>query len=238
MRFRIPDFCISKQPDDTTCGPTCLHSVLNYYGDETSLSQIISEVPDLETGGTLSVMLANYALKKGYKATTYTYNLQLFDPTWFRKGTDIAAKLREQAKFKSKDKLQVATRHYLEYLKLGGRLMFEDMSPFLIRKILRAGTPIICGLSSTYLYTAKREYGPNCDDDDIRGVPSGHFVVIYGYDAKRRKVFIADPLLPNPQSQGQLYSVSVSHLICAILLGVLTYDAKLLIIEPKENGER
>jgi hypothetical protein len=110
------------------------------------------------------------------------------------------------------------------------------MSPYLLRKILTSGKPIICGLSSTYLYNSKREYGDNCDYDDIRGLPSGHFVVIYGYDSKRRKVYIADPLLPNPINNSQLYSVSMSHLICSILLGVLTYDAKLLIIEP--SGER
>jgi len=236
MRFRIPDFHISRQPDETTCGPTCLHSVLRHYGDDTSLGEIIQSIPDLEAGGTLSVMLANYALKKGYKATTYTYNLQVFDPSWFKGNVDIAEKLRQQAKFKTKAKLRTATEHYLKYLELGGKLLFEDMSPYLIRKILTSGKPIICGLSSTYLYNSKREYGDNCDYDDIRGLPSGHFVVLYGYDSKRRKVSIADPLLPNPLNNSQLYSVSMNHLICSILLGVLTYDAKLLIIEP--SGER
>lgn len=236
MRFRIPDFHISRQPDETTCGPTCLQSVLSYYGDQTPLSEVINSIPDLEAGGTLSVMLANYALKKGFKATTYTYNLQVFDPSWFKGNVDIADKLRQQAKFKTKAKLRTATEHYLSYLELGGKILFEDMSPFLIRKILTSGKPIICGLSSTYLYNSKREYGDNCDYDDIRGLPSGHFVVIYGYDSKRRKVYIADPLLPNPINNSQLYSVSMSHLICSILLGVLTYDAKLLIIEP--SGER
>jgi len=221
-----------KQPDETTCGPTCLHSVLNYYGDTTDLDDIIKDIPTLDSGGTLSVMLACSALKKGYKATTYTYNLQMFDPTWFQKGVDISAKLKAQAEFKTKEKLLLATDYYLDYLELGGEIKFEDMSPYLIRKILKAGKPIICGLSATYLYNSKREYGDNCDYDDIRGVPSGHFVVIYGYDARRRKALIADPLLPNPRSRTQLYSVSMSHLICSILLGVLTYDAKLLIIEP------
>jgi len=236
MRFRIPDFYISKQPDETTCGPTCLHSVLKYYNDQTELTEVIDNVQNLDNGGTLSVMLACYALKKGFKATTYTYNLQLFDPTWFEKGVDIHEKLKLQAEFKKSEKLKLATEYYLEYLELGGKILYEDMSPYLIRKILKSGKPIICGLSSTYLYQSKREYGDNCDYDDIRGVPSGHFVVIYGYDSKKRRVFIADPLLPNPKSQGQHYSVSMSHLICSILLGVLTYDAKLLIIEPNEEG--
>jgi len=238
MRFRIPDFNISRQPDETTCGPTCLHSVLSYYGSDVKLEDVIADVPCLEDGGTLSVMLANYALKNDYNAITYTYNLQLFDPTWFKKGVDLKDKLKAQAEFKTSEKLLTATEQYLEYLELGGKMLYKDMSPYLIRKTLQAGTPIICGLSSTYLYGSMREYGENADYDDIRGVPSGHFVVIYGYDSKKRKVFIADPMLPNPRSSGQLYSVSMSHLICSILLGVLTYDAKLLIIEPKISGEK
>lgn len=238
MRFRIPDFNISRQPDETTCGPTCLHSVLSYYGSSIELDEVISDVISLGDGGTLSVMLANYALKRGYKAKTYTYNLQLFDPTWFKKSANLTEKLKAQAEFKTGEKLQLATEQYIKYLSLGGEILFEDMSPYLIRKILNSGRPIICGLSSTYLYNSMREYGENSDYDDIRGVPSGHFVVIYGYDSKKRKVFIADPMLPNPRSDTQLYSVSMSHLICSILLGVLTYDAKLLIIEPPAEGEK
>ncbi|PLX70286.1 MAG: hypothetical protein C0602_05595 [Denitrovibrio sp.] len=232
MRFSIPDFNISRQPDETTCGPTCLHSVLSFFGSTVTLKDVIDNVDSLNNGGTLSVMLANYALRKGFNATTYTYNLQLFDPTWFKKGVDLADKLKKQAEIKTGETLLKATSEYLKYLELGGNILYKDMSPYLIRKILNSGTPIICGLSSTYLYNSMREYGENCDYDDIKGVPSGHFVVVYGYDSNKRKVFVADPLLPNPRSSTQLYSVSMSHLICSILLGVLTYDSKLLIIEP------
>ena len=41
---------ISKQPDDITCGPACLHSVYDYYGDFISLQQVITEVKSLEGG--------------------------------------------------------------------------------------------------------------------------------------------------------------------------------------------
>jgi hypothetical protein len=45
---------------------------------------------------------------------------------------------------------------------------------------------------------------------------------------------IADPLHPNPMAASQLYHVSFDRVKCAILLGVMTYDANLLIIEPKK----
>lgn len=54
-----------SQPDDTTCGPTSLHAVYNYFGSSLSLHQLISEVRSLEEGGTLAVMLGIDALKRG-----------------------------------------------------------------------------------------------------------------------------------------------------------------------------
>src|SRR5690606_2892332 len=71
------------QPDDATCGPTCLHALYRYHGLELPLETLIRDVPKLENGGTLGVHLANDALRRGYRATLYTYNLQVFDPTWF-----------------------------------------------------------------------------------------------------------------------------------------------------------
>ena len=75
-------FDIRPQPDNTTCGPTCLHAVYRYFGDPVDLSRIIAEVPTIEGGGTLSVYLASHALRRGYRATIIPYNLQIFDPTW------------------------------------------------------------------------------------------------------------------------------------------------------------
>ncbi len=71
MEARL-QFDILPQPDDTTCGPTCLHAIYRYFGDEIPLSQVIREVPSLCGGGTLGVMLGSHALARGYKASLYT----------------------------------------------------------------------------------------------------------------------------------------------------------------------
>lgn len=78
------DFDIQSQPDEVTCGPTCLHALYQYYGEDISLKQVIREVKQLKAGGTLAVMLGNHALQRGYKAYIYTYNLNVFDPSWFK----------------------------------------------------------------------------------------------------------------------------------------------------------
>ena len=235
-RTRPRKVMISPQPDLMTCGPTCLHAVYGYFGDDVPLKELIDEVKPLETGGTLAVSLGCHALKRGYDATIYTYNLLIFDPSWFEPGAkvDLAAKLRAQAKAKNDRRVQQATRHYLEFLNRGGTMKYEDLRPSLIRRYLKQRTPILTGLSATYLYDSPREHED--DYDDIRGVPMGHFVVLSRYDKRRREVWVADPYLENPRFGQSYYKVPLDRLIAAILLGIVTYDANLLVLTPKKRG--
>lgn len=237
MKTRLP-FVILPQPTDSTCGPTCLHAIYNYYNDTISLDTVVKEVRELDEGGTLAVFLGCHALPRGYKATIYTYNLQVFDPTWFVDGQavdDISSKLAAQARVKTKNKLRTATDGYLEFLERGGKICFSDLNGSLIRKYLRNGTPILTGLSSTYLHRCARENPLTCEEDPIGGLTAGHFVILYGYDKKEKLVDIAEPLFPNPLNRGQYYKEKIDRLICSILLGILTYDANLLIIEKDEG---
>ncbi len=111
------DLEIELQPDDATCGPTCLQAVYRYYGDLESLEDVIAEVPQLETGGTLAANHAIHALKRGYRALMYTYNLTVFDPTWFHgESCDLIDKLVQQERAKNDPRLSHATRSYVEYL--------------------------------------------------------------------------------------------------------------------------
>lgn len=231
-------FRIQAQPDDSTCGPTCLHAVYRYLGDETcTLDEIVAGVSELEEGGTLAVFLACDALRRGYRATIITYNLQVFDPTWFGPSdVDIASRLAKQSRAKHDPKLRAATEGYLEFLRLGGVLKLEDLTSALVRKQLTKGWPILTGLSATYLYRSPREFGPENDEDDIRGQPVGHFVVLCGYNRKSREVVVADPLYPNPLSESHMYSVTIDRVINAILLGIITYDANLLVLRPPRGA--
>jgi hypothetical protein len=225
---------IRAQPDSATCGPTCLHALYGYHGERIPLEQVIAEVPSLPTGGTLGVMLACHALRRGYRARIYSYNLQLFDPTWFGAGaTSLAERLIAQRACKSDPRLHAATAAYLDFLELGGEVRFQDLSKRLMRQYLNDGRPILTGLSATYLYRCSREFGTPSDYDDVRGEPTGHFVVLSGYDRVGRTVSIADPLRPNPLSDSRYYEAPIDRVLGAILLGIVTYDANLLIIEPR-----
>ena len=237
MKARLP-FQIQAQPDDTTCGPTCLQAVYAYYGDTISLDKVIGQVKKLKGGGTLAVMLGCHALRRGYRAKLYTYNLRVFDPTWFNNGAPaIDELLVRQMEVKRDPRVQTASKAYLEFLRLGGKIFFEDLTSSLIRGLLKRGIPILTGLSATFLYRTAREMDLDGQTvfDDIKGEAAGHFVVLCGYNASDRSAVVADPLLPNPMSKSQIYTVRLSRLICAIMLGVLTYDANLLVITPKKK---
>lgn len=233
------EFTIEPQPDLTTCGPTCLHAVYRYFGDDVPLADVIRDTYQWEDGGgTLDVFLAVNALRRGYKTTIYTYNVQLFDPTWFNdKGVNISEKLLAQAAAKPKEnRLQIATQGYREFLKLGGKLRFAELTPSLIRQFLKRSVPILTGLSATYLYGDPREMASG-EADDVSGQPVGHFVVLYGYRQEAREVLIADPDIPNSFAEGHYYSERIERVISSILLGIVTYDANLLIVEPAAKDE-
>lgn len=229
-------FDIQAQPDEVTCGPTCLHALYGYYGDDIALKEVIQGVKQLKAGGTLAVMLGNHALNRGYKAHIYTYNLNVFDPTWFKESSKkMVTFLHQQMKFKYKRrKLQVASRAYIKFLESGGKIHYSELDDNLIKSYLKRGVPILTGLSATYLYGTAREIPQFDIYDSIKGEPAGHFVVITGYDEEKNCVYVADPMEPNPLGKGQVYNVDFTRLLNSIMLGIVTYDANLLIVEPKK----
>lgn len=233
---------IHTQPDDETCGPTSLHAIYAWYGLPFSLDSVICEVERAHSGGTLASLLGKHALARGFKATLYVNNLSVFDPTWFQDGSAkpevLIKKLTTQMRYKTTRHFIQASSGYLNFVKMGGVIRFETLTKKLLRTFFEREVPVLTGLSATYLYQSKREKsskGGISVYDDIRGKPCGHFVVLCGYDEVEKTVIVADPHRENPLSHDNYYHVNIQRLINAILLGVLTYDANLLIIEPKEE---
>lgn len=227
-------FEIPAQPTDTSCGPTCLHAVYRHYGEAIDLPTVIEQTREVPEGGTLDAYLALHALQRGYRATIYTHNLKVFDPSWFAlPRTELIDKLRLQMRHKRGWKLDVASHGYIEFLQHGGQLRMEDLTASLLRRYLKRGVPILTGLSSTWLYRMRRELrDASCTEDDLRGEPTGHFVVLHGYDRQTREVLVADPYAPNPVSDSRNYRVRMERLIAAVLVGVVSFDCNLLVIEP------
>lgn len=234
------DINIHSQPDDETCGATCLQSIYNYYGLAMNIEDVVKGVERSLSGGTLAAFLGTHALQQGFDSTIYINNLNIFDPSWFThgeiSGEKLITKLSAQMEYKKTPGIVQSSIAYITYLRLGGKVRFKTLSVKLLQSYFKKKRPILTGLSATYLYSSAREdYTPDGVSvyDDIRGTPCGHFVVLCGYDEKKKRVVVADPHRENPLSHNNYYTVSSHHLINAIMLGVLTYDANLLIIEPK-----
>ncbi|MCB9830980.1 MAG: hypothetical protein H6807_00795 [Planctomycetes bacterium] len=221
------------QPDDVTCGPTCLAAVYRFFDDPVPLPEVIAEVPQLATGGTLGVLLGCHALERGYRVTMHPYNLKVFDPTWFRlDAAPLAENLRARMTALTRPRLRAAIPAYLRYLELGGKVAWEELRPSLLRRYLERGLPILTGLSATYLYDEARDDPQTNKSDPIGGAPTGHFVTLCGYDSLSGRVEIADPWSANPHSPTLHYEIGIERVLGAILLGVITYDGNLIIIEP------
>lgn len=231
------DVDMKAQPDETTCGPTCVDAVYKYYDDPVPLTRVVEEIHRLEHGGTIAPFLGIHALRRGYDVTLYTWDLNVFDPTWFALSpTAIREKLLAQVRLKSNRRVVTASRAYADFVDLGGLVRFRDLTAPFLRGLIRRRLPVIAGLSSTYLHRAAREYGPNDVPDDLRGEPAGHFVVLSGYRRRDRLVRVSDPYPSNP-ARTPHYWVNINRLICGVLLGTLTFDANLLVISRRTRTE-
>jgi hypothetical protein len=231
MREISYDIKINSQPTDTTCGPTCLSSIYAFLKKPIPLKKTISEVRYLDTGGTMGEALAINALENGLKATVYTHNLNVFDPTWFRMNKKtLIKKLKKQARAPKTLKIRKSSKLYIDFLKLGGKVKFESLTiDFLHQTLLDKGS-VIVGLSSTYLYMCKRERNDDNEFDDVLGSPQGHFVILAGMTKDGSQVEVFDPLEDNPISKTNNYRVDTTLFINSILIGAITYDANIIVI--------
>lgn len=221
------------QPDDVTCGPTALWQVYRYYGLDLDLETVIAETPRNPDGGTLAVYLAVAALKRGFHPTLYPYSLQVFDPTWKDLSREaLLEKLRQRLeRVRERPRLTRVLKAWIELLEQGGSVRFREFSRDLFVDLLAEGRPILTGLSATYLYQTPRERGP--DYDDVGGEPVGHFVVVSGYDPTQDEMVVCDPSTHIPfVHQAGRYPVKTDRLIRSILLGLYTYDAVLMVLDP------
>jgi hypothetical protein len=225
------------QPDDVTCGPTALRKVYDFYGVDVDFEDVRDSLERNEDGGTLAVFLGMAALRRGFEARLYAYDPRIFDPTWHILARDaLVGKIRARFPYLRDAKRRGAAMAYVRFLQMGGELAFDELTPALLRSIIDRGHPILAGLSATHLYGFSRERWDEATgrlvDDDVAGDPTGHFIVISGYDESGRRLTVLDPSEHVPASADGRVRVGAERLINAILLGDVTYDAVLLELWP------
>jgi hypothetical protein len=229
------------QPDDVTCGPTCLRKVYDFYGLRVDMDEIVDALERNEDGGTLAVYLGMAARRRGLHARIYSYDLHIFDPTWaVLAPRELLERVRARDAYLTDAKRKRAAAAYGRFLEMNGEIAFDELSPALLKSIIDRGHPVLAGLSATYLYRFPRErWDPlslQLVEDDVAGSPTGHFVVVSGYDHWGRRLTILDPSEHVPESDNGRVQVDSTRLINAIMLGDATYDAVLLELWPAQEG--
>ena len=226
------DIHVDPQPTVTSCGPTCLEALYSYYGVDNIRGKLIDQIQYTEDGGTLGVILGTDALERNFQVTIHTHNLMVFDPTWFDiKQEQLALKLRLQSQTSKSAKTRQASNYYAQFIEKSGQILFRSLNAEFLYQLLKDNGPVICGLSSTYLYQCQRETNDTMIYDDINGYAQGHFVVLCGITGDRSHVFVTDPFDSNPTFGGQKYWVDIQHFINSVLVGVITYDANFILIK-------
>lgn len=229
------------QPDDVSCGPTCLAQVLAFHGDLQPISALIARVRKNPDGGTLAVHLGQLALELGYRARLYPFGVRVFDPSWWELPLPaIVARLHRRHQRLQDEREREIIAAFLRFLADGGELRFQEPSAALLVGRLARGRPLICGLSATWLYRQPREDPWTNQPDDIGGQPVGHFVTLVGYTGRGRHIHVTDPSEDAPfDAGGDLggertgrYPLPTDRLLHAMLLGDTTRDAVLLEVWP------
>ncbi|MCB9691481.1 MAG: C39 family peptidase [Alphaproteobacteria bacterium] len=231
LRLTVPPLV---QPDEVSCGPTCLAAVLQFHGVDTDVARVRAKTPRNPDGGTFAPYLGRAAIAHGMRVCCHPFAVQVFDPSWWDLPHDeVARRLRLRTEGLKPGRLRRVHEAWLAYMMDGGDVELGELRTHRLTDALDAGHPLICGLSITWLYQEPRERPHDNQDDDIHGAPVGHFVVVTGYAEGGDSFFVTDPWPQPPFDREEgVYTVGRRRLTQAILLGDATHDAVIVEILP------
>lgn len=194
------------QPTNTTCSPTALSMLLGFYGENYSVDDISTKVPQVknekgDNSGTINTQMATWCKSLGFDVALYTADVQVIDQSWskFSSGEIVERLEARKSGFKVPslgDLWNTAyCQAYIEFIQSGGELhIVNAITSNLLYELLKEG-PILPCLSFGTLYGKGRTSTVDeteTNPDDVNGKAWNHSVVIYGNDEKGN-FLIADP---------------------------------------------
>ncbi|MBT3984899.1 hypothetical protein HOD38_03165 [archaeon] len=222
----------------SSCGHSSLLQVLAYYGTKLELKEVVNEISSCEVDdlklGASECELGLFAMKRDFKSTVISLDVRRFDATWFDLSKEeLKKKLELRSKFlhnlspedfkegQGTQYLDNVTKYYSEYFEKDGKVKFLPISKELIKKYIDKKIPVIALVSSQLYFKKARKY--NGKFDDIKGKPTGHWIVVSGYTDKN--FIITDPA-DDLEKDGNV-EMEQNYLISSIN----TYGPVILIIE-------
>ena len=190
------------QPDDATCGPTSLHAVYRYFGQELDLASVIDAVAYLEGGGTLAAYLGLDVLASRVRGLHLLLRPSPVRPYLGGTGYALSHRQATTAAFLQKEGSSSGRprKPTSAFCNTGASCGLPTSRSTCSAPISTGKLPVLAGLSATYLYRTMREYAiaPNQTAyHDLQGEPAGHFVVLYGFSGwrhSRRRPLPGQPL--------------------------------------------
>lgn len=220
------------QPTSTTCSPTSLSMLLDYYGIQKSIEDISREVPQVqnekgESFGTINQQLATYCRRLGFDVAMYTFDCQIIDQAWA--GLSKAVLLERLEARKSGWAVpalgslwnEAYVQSYIDFLHAGGTLQISPApTSDLIYGLLENGPIFACvSMSTMYGHGRIRIINEHSEIlDDVNGRALNHSIVISGYDTNGN-LQIIDPFIEPGQ-----HTVPMEQTIAAIATAQIECD--------------
>lgn len=226
---------ILPQINHQLSGAETLRGIYAYYGEDISMDDLVVSTTRFSNRRLRPLALAIDALERGYAVTVHCCDTRIFDLSWMGL---VSSELKEKLEYhKSKaDSVHLTQTFdaYIQILEKGGTIDLSEINRAVIRKAVELKAPIIAAVSATHLFHSKREYLDSKDRpvlDDAKGKTAGHLVAVTAWVGK--EITLHDPYLANPITGKAKYKVYISRLMRSILLGVLSYDAQMVVITKK-----
>jgi len=188
MKLKVPYIPQRKG----TCGSSSLQQVLAYYGVKLGLDEILKDIKKYKYG-TFMPYLGLYAKRLGFMPKIVTYDVKVFDPTWF--GLLVGQIIKKlETRSREMDVPHVyrsECKAFVRYLKAGGAIEFDFIKKGRIIKELERKRPVIVDVCSTILHRKERKNRVKDKYSDTSGEPMYHAVVVSGHE--KGKFIIVDP---------------------------------------------
>lgn len=206
-------------------------NIYSYFGIKVPLEKLLDDLKIDKYTGTFTAQLGLHAKNSGLQTLILCSNPYYVSPAWskldnqtiYKKiGGWLAFELQGKNKIR-KNKFKKGTRFILAYIKNGGKIKIIDLTTRLIDGYLDQGYLMTGAIEESWLWE-KRKIPKTAEFDDIKGIPQGHFVVLYGHDAEN--YFVSDPYPTGLEGKNGLYKVKKDK----FLVSCLFWEATLLAV--------
>ncbi len=182
------------------CGATALAEVMEYFDKKRyNIREIAKETEKTYKNIDWLFAAGISAIKRGFKSKITTVSIEIFDPSWATLNKNkLIRKMEKRLEYlmslNTKDSYIVEwnispLKWAIEYLRKGGELFYHPITTKLIKNFLNKKIPLITPMNENLFYGIKRTT-ENDEYDDIKGMGTGHIIVISGF--KKNKFIITD----------------------------------------------